>query len=258
MNKKIALLSLSLLLTQTIIAKRMNPNILYNSQLIVESMVISGKTKAITTNNTFNINTNDSTVNINLGCNKINTKTVFYNNKVSYINSISTRMGCKADVAKYEKAIVSNLKLANRYEKVSGKVFIYKNAKLLITLKENQVKEKKTISILNGSYRILQHLEKGEMQERLNETTTLTFDATNGTYTANMGCNTINGTYKLGTDQKITFTKGMMTLMGCSGVAGDIENAFLENLNNINIFNLESNKLMLLKNNDLIIMLERK
>jgi heat shock protein HslJ len=269
LNMKALLLSaILIIICGTTFAKRANPLIEWGGMWQIKSLanasdkLITFKSKV----NTVEINATENNMRIHIGCNQLNTKiNGVGRDNVSFGSVMMTRMGCPPALAKQEQQIARIIGKIDKYTiGAKGKEIIFWNQnKKLMVIKSATANKKISVSsptkVKSATYRIIQQLENGEMVERNLMKTSFAIGV-NGAknYSANVGCNTMNGEVEYKGENGIVFKSGIMTQMACMGDVNVCESNFIKNIARVNKISVEANHTMLFEDGELIMMLERQ
>jgi heat shock protein HslJ len=269
--KYILVLAFFMTIGNLAIAKRMNPLIEWQGVWQIKSMAnIKGKLElSKSKEREVIIESSQSNMNINFGCNSMNAKiNGVGRDNVTFGFVMSTKMGCPTAIAALENRIGKILPLIDKYKIVNSQkgieLIFYQGLKKLIVLKKTNKDFKSSASTFGdkeespiGKYRIIQQLENNEMTERnLIATSFILGSDGDKQYSANVGCNSINGSLIWNKDNTITFEPGITTQMGCMGDVDKCEKNFLKNLFTITKWKKEANHLFLYQRENLVMMLE--
>ena len=109
---------------------------------------------------------------------------------------------------------------------------------------------------LNGKYELVSYKKGLTLKLVSNNESTIQIDTKEHTISCNVGCNTISGEFKT-TGKKIAPLQLLRTEMYCVEVA-ELEQQFIENLNQVSAYKLKGNTLTLLHEQNTLLVLKRK
>lgn len=100
-------------------------------------------------------------------------------------------------------------------------------------------------SVTNNRWKLVEIYGKPVADKINGKEPILQFMAADGRYSATGGCNSINGNYSISSDYRISFSKGMSTLMACENM--EVESQLTRVLETADNFSLSENTLSLNK-----------
>jgi heat shock protein HslJ len=245
-------------------AKRMNPIYMLQGDWQIKSLGVKSAKPFKSAKNSVTI-TADSRISINIGCNQIGASINNIGiNTISFGQGMSTKMMCSPALMAKDKLVTDILSKIDKYVTKENNTVLElysKNKKVMVLKKmasigKKNTEESKDDASLEGNYRLIQQLEGNETVEHLQDKMTMQFSG-NANVSGNDGCNNYSGTYNSLQVNSILFNEIITTQMACVPDNQKASNALFTNIKNADRYKLETNKLLLYKGRQLLMLFER-